>query len=153
MALATRFSAGGLGQQEIVLFTLRLCGQPSTPAPTSVLHCQELGSSSSAVLTDPKVAANSPSMDGDNHSSLPDLEPACACTSGFSLEHCCPAPPEKSDASSHSELESVLRANVSTGIYLPLKCIGVFLNLFTTALPGQQLTASLSALMWVLEIL
>lgn len=65
-------------------------------------------SSSSAVLTDPKVAANSPSMDGGNHSSLPDLEPAWACTSGFSLEHCCPAPPEESDASSHSELESVL---------------------------------------------
>lgn len=157
MALATRFSAGGLCQQQIVLFTLRLCGQPSNPAPTRMLHSQELGLNSSAVLTDPKVAADSPSMDGDNHSSLPDLEPACACTSGFSLGHCCPAPPEESDALSHSELESVPGANVSTDIYLPLKCIGVFVNLFTTALPGhslpQQLTASLSALMWVLETL
>lgn len=109
------------------------------------------------MLTDPKVAANSPSMDGDNHSSLPGLEPACACTSGFSLGHCCPAPPEESDASSHSELESVPGANVSTDIYLPLKCIGIFLNLFTAVLPGhslpQQLTASLTALLWVLEIL
>lgn len=136
---------------------MSLHGQPSKPAPTSMLHSQELGWSSSAVLTNPKVAANSPSVDGDNHSSLPDLEPAWACTSGFSLEHCCPAPPEESEALSHSELESVPGANVSTDIYLPLKCIGVFLNLFTTALPGhplpQQLTASLFALMWVLEIL
>lgn len=157
MALATRFSAGGPGQKGVVLFNMRLHGQPSKPAPTSMLHSQELGWSSSAVLTDPKVAANSPSMDGDSHSSLPDLEPAWACTSGFSLEHCCPAPPEESEASSHSELESVPGANVSTDIYLPLKCTGIFLNLFTTALPGyplpQQLTASLSALMWVLEIL
>lgn len=31
MALATRFSAGGFGQKGIVLFTMRLHGQPSKP--------------------------------------------------------------------------------------------------------------------------
>lgn len=109
------------------------------------------------MLTDPKVAANSPSMDGDNPSSLPDLEPASACTSVFSLEHCCPAPPQERNASSRSELEPAPGASVSTDIYFPLKCIDIFLHLFTTALPGcslpEQLTASLATLLWVLEII
>lgn len=76
MDLATRFAPGGLDQEETVLSTIRLQRHPCKPTPTSVLHLQELQSSFSAVLTDPKVAANSPSMDGDNHSSLLDLEPA-----------------------------------------------------------------------------
>lgn len=62
-------------------------GLPSTrtlpPAPRSRF---------SAVPTDPKVAANSPSVDGDTRSSLSDL---LACTSGSSPEHCCPAPPRE----------------------------------------------------------
>lgn len=61
------------------------------PSP-STSHAPGSRSRFSAVPTDPKVAANSPSVDGDNRRSLSDL---LACTSGSSPEHCCPAPPRE----------------------------------------------------------
>lgn len=68
-------------------------GHPNTRTlPPSTLHARGSRSRFSAVPTDPKVAANSPSVDGDNRSSLSDL---LACTSGSSPEHCCPAPPRE----------------------------------------------------------
>lgn len=71
MALATRFSAGGPVQKGVLQHESAWTAKQTSS--TSMLHSQELGWSSSAVLTNPKVAANSPSVDGDNHSSLPDL--------------------------------------------------------------------------------
>lgn len=64
------------------------------------------------------------------------METPAAASPICSLAHLVPLRSTAVQLLLEKEPGSAPGANVSADIYFPLKCIGVFLNLFTTALPG-----------------